>query len=223
MFSIYIYIYIYIERERERKRCIYIYIFLFPISYKEKTRRRSTHTPHTIDSVAHFVALASNFSEQIEKLKLLVDFEPTPKSSKKQHFQKPPQNTKSQTLRRQGLDFYTDFDDFWHPFFHHCSRPPNFHTLQHVTYQTRFLTRSGAWISDLLPCFSDLFFNVFGWFSSKESIWGPLQNPFGAQIVSKIDPARPKSENNIPEFNIVAHPCFHETTVIIVPLGPSYF
>ena len=111
-----------------------MYVFLFPINHKEKIRRRLP-PPTTIDSVAHFVTLASNFSEQIEKIKLLVDFEPTPKSSKKQHSPTPPQNIKSQTLRRQGLDFYADFDDFWHPVFDHFSRPPNFHTLQHVTCQ----------------------------------------------------------------------------------------
>ena len=72
---------------------MYIILFLFPINYKEKTRRRSTHTPHTIDYFAHFVALAS-ISEQIENLKLLVDFEPTPKSSTNQFFQKPPKTQK---------------------------------------------------------------------------------------------------------------------------------
>ena len=106
----YVYIYIYI--------CIclyiyiYIYIFQFHINYKEKPTQIDTHTPHTIDSVAHFVALASNCFGQIEFLKLLLDFEPTPKLSKNKHFQKRPQNTKNQTVRRQGLDFETDFDAF---------------------------------------------------------------------------------------------------------------
>ena len=139
------------------------YMFLFPINYKEKTWRRSTPPPHTHHRFCcTFCCLSVEFLRTNRKFEKIVDFEPTPKSSKNQHFQKPLQNTKSQTVRRQGLDFETDLDDFWHPFFHHFSRPPNFHTLQQSSCQTRFLTRYSAWICDQKSIKNIFFYNVFG-------------------------------------------------------------
>jgi hypothetical protein len=124
-----------------------------------------------------------------------------PKTHQKHMFSKPDKIPTNSTMGAQGLNFGHFLAPFGHPFFIKFRDSPKPLKLQQAWCKNTTFTTSGLSFRQRKSIENSCFFKTPSWTlfflilhesMPKSSILGPLQNPLGCKIATKIRPSAPK-------------------------------